>query len=271
MHPRLGAALIKSVDSKKVQAFQMKNCIITCFIAVLTFLLASSTLAMASNPPKAVSNESQLIMDTIIKVSLSSSPSVREILSAVAATALLTEPDGVNRYEPSSIELPVQNLAISHKKTEIHKADMQNSQQKLAHSGMQQQLSIRQEAYHYSWPCRGETNLKFSDAIIGRKNKIDHVIINTQDQQIKATSHGEVIYAKWMPDLGLTIILNHGSGYHSIYANSDRLLVKEGDKVEQGQTIAEFLGQNKQKALYFSIHHNGQAIHPKLLITSESN
>ena len=171
-------------------------------------------------------------------------------------------------YEPQ----PIKNIAIPEEISQVTStpnANIEQSDPTYSHR-MQQQLMVRDEPVHYRWPCRGEVIVNFSDAIKGSKKKIDHVIIVTHESEIKTAAEGDVIYAKWMPDLGLTIILSHGNHYNSIYANCDRLLVTEGDHVQSNQKIAEFVGK-KQHSLYFSVHHKGHAIHPKTLINKIGN
>ena len=64
-------------------------------------------------------------------------------------------------------------------------------------------------------------------------------ISGQRGQKIVAAAPGRVIYSdNRMRGYGHTIILDHGKGYHSLYAHNSRLLVRAGDKVSQGQPIA---------------------------------
>lgn len=127
-------------------------------------------------------------------------------------------------------------------------------------------FQYRSEPTQYTWPVRGDITVNYGDPILGSKFKVDHLVITTQDTDIKSTEAGIVLYAKWMPELGLTVIVDHGDDYHSIYANCDRLHTNEGDRVKAHQTIAQFIGQDNIHTLYFAMRHKGHAIHPKTMI-----
>ena len=59
------------------------------------------------------------------------------------------------------------------------------------------------------------------------------------------------------------IIIKHNETYLSAYAHNSRLLVKEGDQVKAGQTIAEMgsTGSDRVK-LHFEIRRRGQPVDP---------
>ena len=47
-----------------------------------------------------------------------------------------------------------------------------------------------------------------------------------------------MIYADWLPGLGLLAIVDHGDGYLSLYGHNDRLYKAVGEHVAAGETIA---------------------------------
>ncbi len=59
------------------------------------------------------------------------------------------------------------------------------------------------------------------------------------------------------------IIIKHDETYLSAYAHNSRLLVKEGEQVRTGQTIAEMgnTGTDRVK-LHFEIRRRGQPVDP---------
>ena len=46
---------------------------------------------------------------------------------------------------------------------------------------------------------------------------------------------GQVVYADWMRGFGNLLIVDHGEGYLSIYANNESLLKQVGDAVAPGE------------------------------------
>ena len=62
---------------------------------------------------------------------------------------------------------------------------------------------------------------------------------------------------------GDMIIVKHDETYLSAYAHNSRLLVKEGEQVSSGQTIAEMgsTGTDRVK-LHFEIRRRGQPVDP---------
>jgi len=54
-----------------------------------------------------------------------------------------------------------------------------------------------------------------------------------------ACADGVVKISKWHNSYGYYIVVDHGSGYTTLYAHNNYLLVKEGDKVKKGQVIAK--------------------------------
>ena len=70
-----------------------------------------------------------------------------------------------------------------------------------------------------------------------------------------------MIYADWLAGLGLLAIVDHGSGYLSLYGHNERLLKAPGDRVTAGDTIAAAgdSGGQAEPELYFEIRRGWQA------------
>ncbi len=79
---------------------------------------------------------------------------------------------------------------------------------------------------------------------------------------IKAAAGGKVVYAgSGLRGYGNMLIINHDANFLSVYAHNDRLLVKEGATVKQGQDIAT-MGNTGSTAvnLYFELRYNGKPV-----------
>ena len=94
-------------------------------------------------------------------------------------------------------------------------------------------------------PVKGEINrgfakdsLVFSDTL---QEWITHTAVDIKADKttiVKASCNGTVESIKNDPRYGLTVIINHGNGYKTIYANLlTAEFVNKGEEVEKGQTI----------------------------------
>ncbi len=82
---------------------------------------------------------------------------------------------------------------------------------------------------------------------------------------VKAAATGEVIYAgSELKGLGELLLLKHKDGWMTAYAHNSKLLVKKGDTVKQGQTIAKSgkTGDVKSPQLHFEVRKGKQPVDP---------
>lgn len=88
---------------------------------------------------------------------------------------------------------------------------------------------------------------------------------------VAAVAPGRVAFADWLKGYGLILILDHGDGYMSLYAQSDSLLKDVGDWVAPGEAVAGVgsSGGQGQAALYFELRHNGRPIDPKAWFSAQ--
>jgi septal ring factor EnvC (AmiA/AmiB activator) len=73
-----------------------------------------------------------------------------------------------------------------------------------------------------------------------------------------------VAFSDWLRGFGLMTIIDHGSGYMSLYAHSDVLYKRVGETVQGGEKVAVTgrSGGQTESGLYFEIRHNGAPINP---------
>ncbi len=116
----------------------------------------------------------------------------------------------------------------------------------------------------FKWPLRGEILYGFDKWVDGYKNKgID--IQAFHGQAVKASKSGMVALISEAPDgWGKVVVLQHYDGSYTWYAYNSHILVKKGDRVNQGQTIAKVgsTGRAKQDKLHFKIFLNGMPVNP---------
>jgi murein DD-endopeptidase MepM/ murein hydrolase activator NlpD len=63
---------------------------------------------------------------------------------------------------------------------------------------------------------------------------------------------------------GSHIIINHGNGYESLYANLDKIAVRPGKRVSRGEVIGYSGNSGKSAAphLHYEVRKNGKAVNP---------
>lgn len=85
-----------------------------------------------------------------------------------------------------------------------------------------------------------------------------------QGRDIVAVAEGTAIYADWFKGYGRLVILDHGSGYFTLYAHASDILIKTGDTVSGGQVIAKVgdSGSLEGPQLYFELRHKGKPQDP---------
>ncbi len=81
--------------------------------------------------------------------------------------------------------------------------------------------------------------------------------------EVKAIAYGRVAYSDWLRGYGLIMIIDHGDGFMSLYANNESLLREVGDWVEPATAIST-VGSSALNGdgLYFEIRKNGKAMDP---------
>ncbi|KIE04453.1 hypothetical protein NF27_HS00400 [Candidatus Jidaibacter acanthamoeba] len=86
---------------------------------------------------------------------------------------------------------------------------------------------------------------------------------------VAAVSRGEVIYVgNDVEGYGKMVIIRHENDILSAYAHNSSVLVKKGDKVSRGQTIAKVgkTGDVDKAQLYFSLRKGKSTINPEKLL-----
>lgn len=81
---------------------------------------------------------------------------------------------------------------------------------------------------------------------------------------ICAAADGRVFQTGYINGYGYTVIIQHGSGYATLYAHASSILVSEGQDVKKGQLImrAGSSGRVKGPHLHFEIRVNGRVVDP---------
>lgn len=86
-----------------------------------------------------------------------------------------------------------------------------------------------------------------------------------EGSDVHAVLGGEVILSEYSDSYGNYLIIEHGNGYQTLYAHCSKLLKKEGDSVECGETIALSgnTGNSTGPHLHIEVRENGERIDPE--------
>lgn len=94
-------------------------------------------------------------------------------------------------------------------------------------------------------------------------------IITDMRTKVYAPGGGKVDYAGWRGGYGLTVEIDHGFGYRTIYAHLDELKVKNGQTITRGDLIA-LSGTSGSLStgphLHYEVRHNGIPLNPRNFI-----
>jgi len=119
------------------------------------------------------------------------------------------------------------------------------------------------------WPVRkGYISSRFgvrNDPFTGERERHTGLdFAGTRGTEVLSVASGVVIWASNRPGYGQTIEIDHGNGYRTRYAHSDKLMVNAGDHVSSGQVIALMGSTGRASAphLHFEVLKDGTRINP---------
>ena len=124
----------------------------------------------------------------------------------------------------------------------------------------------------FAWPLHGKVLAPYGTGQGGQKN--DGIDIQaTTGEPVKAADGGTVIYAgSDVAHLGNLLLIQHQGGYITAYGNNEALLVKKGDAVKKGQTIAKAgsSGGAASPRLHFEVRRGGsKTIDPMTVLPAQ--
>jgi murein DD-endopeptidase MepM/ murein hydrolase activator NlpD len=116
------------------------------------------------------------------------------------------------------------------------------------------------------WPVRGFITQRFNAAGSTREALFHGGIDIAVDRgtPVRAAASGYVTEAGWDESYGYYVQIDHGYGIKTLYAHADMLVVMDGERVEQGQTIAYSGNTGKSTAphLHFQVTQNNVPVDP---------
>lgn len=116
-------------------------------------------------------------------------------------------------------------------------------------------------SFSFFTPLRGIVTSKFDPA--AKHYGVD--IVSIQNEGIKATLDGVVIFSGWTIETGYTISIQHENDLVSVYKHNSALLKEQGSYVKAGDAIA-IIGSSGEYStgphLHFELWYNGVPVNP---------
>ncbi|MGQ9523304.1 MAG: murein hydrolase activator EnvC family protein [Armatimonadota bacterium] len=128
--------------------------------------------------------------------------------------------------------------------------------------------AVRPWTGDYRLPVRGSISSRFGmrrHPILGTYRMHTGVdIAAAYGSPIQASAAGVVVHSGWLGGYGKTVIIDHGGGISTLYGHCSRLVVSQGEHVEQGQTIAYVgsTGFSTGPHLHFERRRDGVPVNP---------
>lgn len=114
-------------------------------------------------------------------------------------------------------------------------------------------------------PVRGDVTNRFGAAREDTGVTWKGLFIKAAEgNDVKTVADGRVVFADWMRGFGNMIIVDHGSGYMSLYGNNQAVLKGVGDEVNAGDAIASVgnSGGNESNGLYYELRRQSKPFDP---------
>ena len=116
----------------------------------------------------------------------------------------------------------------------------------------------------FRWPARGRVIAGYGAKANGKQNDGINVAV-PEGTPVKAAEDGVVAYSgNELKDYGNLVLVRHSNGYVTAYAHASELMVKRGDPIKRGQTIAKSgqTGGVSSPQLHFEIRKGSSPIDP---------
>ena len=130
--------------------------------------------------------------------------------------------------------------------------------------------TVKKGNTNFIWPCPASGRI--SSAFGDRNSPTEGASTNHKGIDIPAPSgssivaaaDGKVVISTYSYSAGNYIMIDHGGGLTTVYMHCSQLLVKEGETVKQGQTIAKVgsTGYSTGPHLHFGVRSGGSYVNP---------
>src|SRR5712691_1363005 len=116
----------------------------------------------------------------------------------------------------------------------------------------------------FRWPVRGKVITSYGAKTNGKSNDGINLAV-PEGTPVKAAEDGVVAYSgNELKGYGNLVLVRHSNGYVTAYAHASELMVKRGDTIKRGQTIAKSgqSGEVGSPQLHFEIRKGSSPVDP---------
>jgi lipoprotein NlpD len=121
----------------------------------------------------------------------------------------------------------------------------------------------------FDWPVEGKVVRAYGPMDNGGRNDGISIAV-AGGTAIRAAADGVVMWVGEHPAFGNVVLIRHGSGWITIYGHADKLLVKRGQAVKIGQTIARAgstgSSAGDQNQTFFEVLQGKKPVNPMSLL-----
>lgn len=181
---------------------------------------------------------------------------------------------------PDASELSDFRKLLANKASEIRETSLNNSITKMQEESRRRLTSYAEVTWYIAnkhnsakatpsiWPVSGRITSYFGYRIAPLEAASDYHtgldIANEPGTPVYATADGVVRYAGWASGYGLSMVLDHGFSYSTLYGHFSELTVKEGTQVKRGQMIGRMgsTGTSTGPHLHYEVWVDGMPKNP---------
>ena len=105
----------------------------------------------------------------------------------------------------------------------------------------------------FIWPIKGRITSGFRQTYNNMVNKGINIQPYKAQDVVAARSGRVIFYSPNFRGFGKTVIIDHHDGFSTVYAMNSEVLVKVGDMVQRGSSIAKIAASSRNNYLHFEI------------------
>lgn len=176
------------------------------------------------------------------------------------------------RQEKNSKEELAKELAAAAKKLQKLIEDLERKRKaelasRTAYKPLPGTTYLEQNQGSLDWPCDGSL---YSDYGLKKHSKYNTYIQNNgidimsrPGAQVRAVASGKVVYAERFLGYGNVVLVDHQSGFYTLYGNLAEMLVNTGSPVANSQAIGTVGGTVDGPILHFEVRKGGKPVDPR--------
>lgn len=128
---------------------------------------------------------------------------------------------------------------------------------------------LQEQVFPSGWPIKkGWISSYFgmrTDPFTGKRARHEGIdFAGKEGSPVVSVASGVVVFAGRRHGYGLLVEINHGNGYFTRYGHNKAILVKSGERVEKGQTLAHMgsTGRSTGPHTHFEVLKDGRVVNP---------